>query len=192
MPAHTTSPIPSLSEKDKKRFWSNVDVCSEDECWEWTGGRTGAGYGAFDLKGKKYLAHRIAWFLENGPIPDGMLICHDCDNPPCKNVNHFFLGTSKDNTVDAAKKGRMATGKRNGKYTHPEKTPCGENNGSRTHPEKRPRGENHGMSNLTEILVLEIRKLYSEGEKQCVIGDSLEISKSQINKIVNRKTWTHI
>lgn len=74
-------------------------------CHEWNGTRRN-GYGRLSYRGKIYSAHRIAWELVNGPIPDGILLCHSCDNPPCCNIEHLWLGTSKDNSRDMSSKGR--------------------------------------------------------------------------------------
>ena len=76
------------------------------ECIEWSGSRNREGYGRFKIAGQSFLAHRIMWEEANGPIPDGLNICHTCDNPPCVNVDHLFLGTDKDNTRDSMAKGR--------------------------------------------------------------------------------------
>lgn len=89
-------------------FWEKVDKSSPNGCWEWTGCRHPLGYGQMGSGiGRKLIpAHRFAWELENGPIPDGMEICHHCDNPSCVRVSHLFLGTHADNMADRAKKGR--------------------------------------------------------------------------------------
>lgn len=73
-----------------------------DGCWEWKGAKTKAGYGWFSAK----IASRISWEIYRGKIPKDMLVCHKCDNPPCVNPDHLFLGTHKDNTLDMIKKGR--------------------------------------------------------------------------------------
>ena len=86
-------------------FWSWVDKGDEDDCWEWKGGKT-EGYGQLNYHGVQSRAHRIAWELKNGEIPDGMYICHSCDNPSCCNPNHLFMGTAKDNTDDCISKDR--------------------------------------------------------------------------------------
>lgn len=101
---------------DEYRFWFRVD--KTPGCWVWTGGR-GAGkfdYGYFWTSEKKLVkAHRFSFEMEHGSIPDGMVICHRCDNPPCVRPDHLFLGTQKDNIHDMDAKGR---GKRPGKRTH--------------------------------------------------------------------------
>lgn len=88
------------------RFWAKVD-CSGD-CWEWTAYRKPNGYGSFgiDRRTTEY-AHRMAYQLSVGPIPDGLYVCHRCDNPACVRPDHLFLGTQFDNMRDGAAKGRV-------------------------------------------------------------------------------------
>lgn len=76
-------------------------------CLVWTGGKA-KGYGVRKYQGRQQYVHRIAWMEAHGPIPPGMIICHRCDNPPCYNVEHLFMGTYSDNNFDAAKKGRKS------------------------------------------------------------------------------------
>lgn len=96
-----------------QRFWAKVDKRSEAECWPWMATKNGVGYGKFTLGvNNKVLAHRYSYEAANGPIPDGVLVCHKCDNPQCVNPAHLFLGTHKDNMEDAVRKGRQARGAR--------------------------------------------------------------------------------
>jgi len=145
------------------RFWSKVDVGDPDECWEWTTGRYGTGYGQFWADGTGQSAHRVAWALTNGAIPEGMLVCHHCDNRVCCNPAHLFLGTQADNIADAAKKGRMA------------------------------KGEDISRSKLTEADVIEIRIRYKAGGvTQEVLGQEFDVGNVCIHYIVRGRTWRHL
>jgi len=79
---------------------------AESGCLEWTGSLIGRGYGRTRVGGKFYTLHRLAWTLAHGPIPDGMFVCHKCDNPKCFELSHLFLGTPSDNRRDCIAKGR--------------------------------------------------------------------------------------
>jgi hypothetical protein len=84
-------------------------VVTDGGCIEFVGARTDFGYGRIGRGGRGTgweATHRVAWQLENGPIPDGLFVCHKCDNPPCCNVDHLFLGTPADNMLDMVSKGR--------------------------------------------------------------------------------------
>lgn len=102
--------------KTIKRFHAKFTKAGKDECWLWTGAIMTKGYGAFIFDGKQEGAHRVAWILKNGPIPDGLHVLHKCDVKNCVNTNHLFLGTNADNMRDKESKGRgnHATGDRNG------------------------------------------------------------------------------
>lgn len=84
-------------------YWSLVIV--QEGCWDWSGYKQPEGYGTFP-HAKTWYAHRVSWELHNGPIPDGMHVLHTCDNPPCSNPAHLFLGTVADNMADRKAKGR--------------------------------------------------------------------------------------
>ena len=82
-------------------------------CWVWEGYTKNGGYGVYlASNGARYTASRVAWTLEHGRIPNGMYVCHKCDNPPCVNPSHLFLGTPKDNAVDCVGKGRSVMNRR--------------------------------------------------------------------------------
>ena len=112
------------------RYWSKVD--KSGECWLWKGQIQSMGYGVFTYyrrkksavsksvyKSAQIYAHRLSWIFENGQIPEGDYdICHRCDNPPCVNPAHLFLGTATDNMRDMARKGRASKGGNNAKVTH--------------------------------------------------------------------------
>lgn len=101
-----------MGRNEVDRFWSKVQIGASNKCWPWTGARFAKGYGSFDIKGKSVIAHRQAWQLEHEqPIPADMMICHHCDNPPCCNPRHLYLGTRATNMRDMWRRKRRV-GKR--------------------------------------------------------------------------------
>jgi len=92
------------------RFWAKVDIRGPDECWEWQAGLSKSGYGVFHVSKQQWRAHRFSWFLSYGPIPIDKRILHSCDNRPCVNLSHLFLGTDADNIFDMMTKGRHRAG----------------------------------------------------------------------------------
>ena len=134
-------------------------------CLIWQRSKHNDGYGKVRYKGKMRRAHRVAYELANGPIPDGLHCLHKCDTPACVNVSHLFLGTDLDNVQDMDAKGRRVS---------------------------LPGSEN-GQSKLNESHVLEIRHRYAcGGVSQCDIAREFGIARSIVSYIVNRKRWTHI
>ena len=147
-----------------ERFWNKVNKHAENGCWEWAAGPCGHwGYGGFTIDGRSMYAHRVSWMFEHGPIPDGLYVLHKCDNPPCVNPDHLFLGTHTDNMRDMVEKGRARGG-------------------------SLP-GESNGQAKLTEADVLAIR---ADKRTQQAIADEYGVSRRAIGYIKNRKTWTHI
>lgn len=146
-------------------------VAVRSACIEWFMGKNSNGYGIFNIGGRKnhrqVLAHRMIYEISRGPIPRGMLVCHRCDNPPCVNPEHLFLGTSRDNTLDAWNKGRL-----------PQIPPMP--------------GELNPKAKLTEEQVIEIRRLYASGVFQKTIGAMFGIKQITVSNITTRKHWKFI
>ncbi len=94
----------------KQRFWVKVQVRDDNECWPWLASVDDFGYGHFGYNAKVTRAHRVAYELTYGAIPQGMKVLHRCDNPACCNPNHLFLGTHEDNMQDKIAKNRQARG----------------------------------------------------------------------------------
>lgn len=104
-----------------ERYHAGYTTASADQCWEWTKGVTQDGYGKFTVEGETVVASRYGWALLHGPIADGLCVCHTCDNPPCQNPAHWFLGTNADNTRDKMAKGRHKANpyRAHGRFTGP-------------------------------------------------------------------------
>lgn len=149
-------------------FWDEVDQSSgPDACWPYTSTRGVAGYGRIVVDGRTLAAHRVAWEMVNGPIPEGLFICHRCDNPPCCNPRHLFAGTNSDNQRDAHAKGRV---------------PPNPEMGSRP-------GEKNGSAKLTREQVLHVRELYAAGHRQVDLAAQFGVGQSQISKITRGDSW---
>lgn len=138
------------------------------ECIEWFGSTTKGGYGLIREGATNVLTHRAAWQIKNGDIPDGLRVLHRCDNPPCINTAHLFLGTQSDNMLDMAAKGRHR---------------------SRTRPESVQRGARHYAAKITQPIAEAIRARKDGGETQRSIARDLNLSEAQISLVVNRKRW---
>jgi len=145
-------------------FWLHVTSGNPNDCWEWQGGKNPKGYGQLYYRRAQHKAHRLSWELHNGPIPGGMDVCHKCDNPPCCNPNHLFLGTRAENTLDMYAKGRNR-----------------QINGEKCHKAK-----------LTESDIPEIRRLHSEGMSQTALAKQYGVSQHSISSIVRGKSWKHV
>lgn len=142
-------------------FWKKVQ--KSDGCWIWTGAKTNKGYGVIRRADKNYLAHRFSYTLKNGPISDGVFICHKCDNPLCVNPDHHFEGDNSANMRDCFSKGRG-------------KIPL-------------MKGENHPNSKITENIAKHIRILKESGLTEQKIADYLGATKRIVNMVSSGKTW---
>ena len=166
-------------------------ITKTSTCWLWTGARVSERtYGIVHRSGKNRLAHRWAWELAYGPIPDGQCVCHRCDNPPCVRPAHLFLGTKAENTYDRHAKQRDAVGERNGSRTHPELLPRGRDHWRHRKPHLAATGQRHGMAKLTDGDVLAIRARSSEQRK--LVAAEYGVSRSLISQIVLRQIWRHL
>jgi len=161
----------------EERFWAKVDVRGADECWPWMASRNHKGYGRFKFRLHSTRSHRISYELLVGPIPDGLFVCHHCDNPPCVNPAHLFLGTNTDNIRDAKAKGRLATGKRNGVHTH---------------PESRTTDKTNIHARLTDGNVCWILAALAFGIRQSTLASYFGVDCGAISRINRGKTWKHV
>lgn len=182
-----------LSAKSIKRFWSKVDKRGDNECWEWKAGRDKDGYGQFSVGYVGTRAHRFSFLLHHGDIPRGMKVCHTCDNPPCANPKHLWLGTADDNNKDMKNKGRCATGAQNGAHTQPHRRATGDRHWSKLYPEKISKGSQQSQSRLSETIVKQIRDLVGRGcWTQAAAARNYGVSQTRISQIIKRKCWKHI
>lgn len=184
------------------RFWASVNkagpVPSHDAtlgpCWVWTAACNRDGYGVIKPGGGKrqVKAHRVSLEWARGPIPDGQMVLHRCDNPPCVSPDHLYVGDAQQNARDAVARGRTATGERSWASRHPESIRRGERHWSRFHPGKTARGERHGRHKLTAAQVTEIRERYAAAPTRGAftqLGLAFGVNRSQISSIVRGKAW---
>lgn len=156
-----------MDEKMIARFWRKVE--RGDGCWNWRAGITKAGYGQMQ-RGRRgegmLLAHRVSWELHRGAIPDGLFVCHHCDNRRCVRPTHLFLGTAADNNADMRAKGRAR--------------------------DVGPRGTAARSAKLNDAQVLYVRFALSDGRRGCELARELGVTQALISAIKLRRIWTHI
>lgn len=157
-------------------------------CVTWMGARNHKGYG---IDGRRGLAHRIAWAATHGPIPTGMVICHRCDNPPCINVDHLFLGTQADNIADMRAKGRerKARGDAHPRRKCPGLWPSGDRHWTRQRPGALA-GERNGRARLTIADVETARRLHRDGESFRALARRFNVNRRTITQAVKGETWS--
>lgn len=134
-------------------------------CWEWTGAQTRR-YGTVRHGGRTMYVHRLSYQLHVGPVPDGMAVCHRCDNPPCFNPDHLFVASQVENMADMKAKGR-----------------------ARNRP---TRGEQHYRARLTADQVLVIRERLCSGESQAALARQYGVHKSTVQAISSRQAWRNV
>ena len=151
-----------MRHKDRYRFDKSHTVDPITNCSVWSG-RTRNGYGRFFMEGKLHTAHRVSWQFHNGPIPDGLHVCHQCDNRSCVNPNHLFLGTNADNVADKVSKGRQWLSR-----------------------------ENHNEAKLTEVDIPIIRQFLADGWTPLQCAEIWGVTRRAISYIKTGKNWGYV
>ncbi len=169
-----------LSEERRRKFFEKIKFGKLTECWIWSGEMDLQGYGRFALnekrisvngirkrpKGVTRYAHRISFELFKHKIPDGLCVCHHCDNRICVNPDHLFVGTRVENNEDMFRKKRHRT--------------------------VASLGEAHGMAKLTQKQVLKIRNARKNGEKRINLAKRFNVTPDCITRITTNRNWKHL
>lgn len=156
--------MPPVKQDPAARYLSKVDERGPDDCWLWTASCHKNGYGQFFDGDRMTTAHRFGYLLRCGPLAPGQCVLHRCDNPPCQNPGHWFVGTQHDNAVDREQKSRG----------------------------NHPRGPKVGTARLVEADVIEILARYQRGDHAKAIADDFNISVTHVNHIAHGTKWAHV
>ncbi len=159
---------PYTDDEFKELFQQSYDIVQrayETPCWEWKFYRVQDGYGQVRYKGKDLGTHKLSWMLHKGEVPDGFKVCHHCDNPPCVNPGHLFVGTNKDNIDDANRKGRLA----------------------------RLAGSLNGWARMDEARVSAMRKEWVPYKMPAwKLAEKYGLSLTQTERILRHEAWAHV
>lgn len=170
---------PVLAESARRRL-AQYGRSMPTGCIEWVSARNEKGYGTVAFgRSLRARSHRVAWALANGRDPGPMCVCHRCDNPPCINPAHLFLGTKRDNTRDMMMKGRMKAPPVHSGDAHP----------LRRDPSRVSRGERNGMAKLTPE---QVRDIYLSPLGCTQVRRAFGVSEGTILDIRKRRTWRHV
>jgi len=150
------------------RFWAKVERRGPDECWPWRGAANFKGYGRFYLAGGPFVqSTRYSYELAHGPIPVGAHMLHRCDNPPCVNPAHLFVGDPRANMADCMRKGR-------------------------NYPPPHHLGERNHAAKLSVEQVRDIRRRAELGEQRKDIAAVYNVAPANVSQIVLRRTWKEV
>ena len=189
--------LPEYTPAQLKAYWRRVKRTRK--CWLWTGIVNRDGYGRYNarINGRTVnrSAHRIAWELIYGPIPDGLQVRHKCPgggNRLCCNPAHLALGNAVQNAQDREDDGRTARGERNGRHTRPESFGEEYRARVRARPSDKWRGEAHPAAKLTEEQVRAIRQRREAGEELLPLSTEFGVTRAMICAIAKRRAWKHV
>ena len=149
---------PESLDELRGRLFAKTDVCGDHDCWEWQGYIAKTGYGQIGFRGKLLFTHRASMLVEGHDI-DGWWVLHKCDNRPCINPTHLYIGTAYENTRDVNERGE---------WNHPV-------------------GMDHPHAKLTDAEVVEIRQRYTAGESPSLIASEFGINRQYVRDLANRR-----
>lgn len=164
------TPTPIVARTTSERFWAKVNkdgptqAHMDTPCWVWTASRIGKGYGQFRAAIGGGFAHRYSWECANGPLPEGMIVLHRCDNPLCIRPDHLLAGSYQDNYDDMVNKGRR----------------------------RQCHGERHQSAKLTEDMVQAIRAARRQGASVTTLAATYGVGETTIRNAAAGITWSHM